>query len=165
MLHLIRLQRMLLNLQKCHINLLYLSGYILADTMSKAHLQYTAEEIPEKELNAQIHVIQENAAATKQKLEEIQNEVRKDFTMIRLAEYITRGWPKKRSGLQEDLKCVCSFREELSVIDGVIYKGERIVMRENQHQCGKVFSSNYINHILEWKKQCGEPDLQYIGRK
>ena len=40
-------------------------------------------------------MIQEDAAAKKQNLEEIQNEVRKDLTMIRLVEYITRGWPKK----------------------------------------------------------------------
>ena len=73
-------------------------------------------------------MIQENAAATKQELEEIQTEVRKDLAMIRPAEYITRGWPKKRSGLQEDLKCFWSCREELSVIDGVIYKGERPVI-------------------------------------
>ena len=98
---------MLLNLQKYDINLSYMPGKesILADTMSRADLQETAEEIPENELNAKIHMIQESAAATKQKLEEIRNEVWKDLAMIRLVEYTTRGWPKKRSGQQEDLKC------------------------------------------------------------
>ena len=44
-----RLQRMLLNLQKYDINMLCFSGKenILADTMSRARLQETAEEIPE----------------------------------------------------------------------------------------------------------------------
>ena len=73
-------------------------------------------------------MIQESAAVTQQKMEEIRHEVRKDTTMLMMVEYITRGWPKKRNGLQEELICYWSFREELSVIDGVIYKGERIVI-------------------------------------
>ena len=42
-----------------------------------------------------------------------------------LLEHITRGWSKKRNGLQEELECFWPFREEISVIDGDMYKGER----------------------------------------
>ena len=159
-----RLQRMLLNLQKYDINLLYLSGkeHVLADTMSRAHLQETAEEIAEKELNAQIHMIKENAAATQQKLEEIQHEVQKDTIMLILVEYINSGWPKKRNGLQEKLKCYWSFREELSVIDGIIYKGEIIVIPSSMRK--GILKQLHKSH-LGVERQSGEPYLQYIGRK
>ena len=60
-----RLQRMLLQLQRYNINLLYKPGrdMIFADTLSRAHLKEDGEEINEEEINAQIHMICSNTAS------------------------------------------------------------------------------------------------------
>ena len=49
-----RLQRMLLSLQKNDIALVYLAGKenILPDTLSRAHVEETTDDIPEEELTA-----------------------------------------------------------------------------------------------------------------
>ena len=54
-----RLQRMLLRLQKYDICIKYKPGteMIIADALSRAHLSDVGEEIPEEELEAQIHRI------------------------------------------------------------------------------------------------------------
>ena len=62
-----RLQRMLLSLQKNGIDFVYLAGKenILADTLSRAHLEETTDDIPKEELTAQVHLVYVNAPATK----------------------------------------------------------------------------------------------------
>ena len=74
-----RLQRMLLSLQKNDIDLVYLAGKenILADTLSREHLEKTTDDIPEEELTTQVHMIYENAPAKKSRLEEIKEETLK----------------------------------------------------------------------------------------
>ena len=58
----LRLQVMLLQLQRCDINLQYKPGkeMLLADTLSRAHLAETAEEISEDDMRAQIHLVTSN---------------------------------------------------------------------------------------------------------
>ena len=103
---------------------MYFSGKenILGDTLSRACLQETAEEIPEKELDAENHMMQENTVAILQKIDETQNGTRKDMIMIMLIKY------GQKNELQKEVKCFWPFREELSLTDGIIYKGERIVI-------------------------------------
>ena len=54
---------------------------ILADTLSRAHLGDTAEEIPDDNLTAQVHMVYTNAAATEEKMEEIKEETSKDIIL------------------------------------------------------------------------------------
>ena len=81
-----RLQRMLLRLQKYDIDLVYLAGKenILADILSPAHLEETTEEIAEEELEAQVHIVYENAPATNAKMKEIREETAKDSSLMEI---------------------------------------------------------------------------------
>ena len=132
-----RLQRMLMSLQKYDINLKYLAGKekILADTLSHAHLEDVTEEIPEEQLVTQVHMVYSNAAATQNKMEEIKMETARDETLMKIKEYIIEGWPNRKEEVSDDMKLYWSYKEELSVISGVIFKGERLVipaaMRKN----------------------------------
>ena len=69
-----RLQRMLIRLRKYDIDLFYKAGkdLTLADTLSRAHIEQTDEEIPEKEMIAQVHMVFNNNCVTDEKLLEIQ---------------------------------------------------------------------------------------------
>ena len=52
----------------------------------------------------------------------------KDNVRQQLMIFITNGWPKQKSDLTGEILSYWSFQEELSVINGTIYKGQRIVI-------------------------------------
>ena len=81
------------SLQKYDIDLVYLSGKenILADTLSRAHLEQMADDIPEEELTAQVHMVSENAPTTKSRLEIIKEETGKDPGLKKVTKCIIRG--------------------------------------------------------------------------
>ena len=108
----------------------YLSGKenILADALSRAHLNETTEDIPEEELAAQVHMIYANAAATKTKLDEIKAETQKDATLMTIHRFIMNGWPKRREDVPDEIKPYWSYKEEMFVINGVMFKGERLII-------------------------------------
>ena len=125
-----RLQRMLLRLQKYDITLTHKPGkeMVLADTLSRAHTEETGEEIPEEEMVAQVHMVYDNSSATDQKLVEIKHETTKDPVLSEIANYVIEGWPNNRQNVPEPLKSFWSYREELSLINGIVFKGQRIVI-------------------------------------
>ena len=94
-----RLQRMLLSLQKYDNDLVYLAGQkkILAETLSRAHLEETTEEIAEGELEAQDHIVYENAPATNVKMKEIREEIAKDSSLMEIVRCYRRMASEKRS--------------------------------------------------------------------
>ena len=71
-----RLQRMLLRLQKYDINLIYKPGKLLkvADTLSRAQLAETAEEISEQDMKSQVHLLYANLPCSSEILEEVSQE-------------------------------------------------------------------------------------------
>ena len=76
-----QLQGMLLDLQKYDIDLVYLAEKenILVDTfLSHTRLEEMTHDIPEEQLTPQVHMVYENALATKSRLEEIKEETPKD---------------------------------------------------------------------------------------
>jgi len=86
-----RLQRMLLALQKYDMDLKYLAGKenILAKNLSRASLEVTTEDIASEELEAQVHMVYENAPATNEKMNEIQEETAKDSCLMKVVRYAT----------------------------------------------------------------------------
>ena len=115
-----RLQRMLLSLQKYDTDLVYLAGKenILADTLSHKHLEETTDDIPE-ELTAQLHMVYE-----------IKEEKAKDPGLKKVMKYIIEGWPNSKDNTPNEAKSYCSFIEELSIINGIVFKGGRLVIPE-----------------------------------
>ena len=100
---------------------------IFADTLSRAHLKENGEEINEEEINAHIHMTC-CITASDEKTRKIQEMTQKYDALQQLKIFITNGWPKQKSDLTGEILSYWSFQEELSVINGTIYKGQRIVI-------------------------------------
>ena len=66
---------------------------------------------------------------TDERLEEIRTSTRDDEVLQQLKEVIQTGWPEKKQELPAVLAPYLSFRDELSVYDGLVFKGERLQMR------------------------------------
>ena len=72
----------------------------------------------------------ENAPATKSRLKEIKEDTAKDPGLKKVTKCIIEGWPNSKDNIPNDAKSHWSFREELSIINGIVFKGERLVIPE-----------------------------------
>jgi transposase InsO family protein len=60
------------------------------------------------------------------KLREIKEETSKDGTMQTLVKIISEGWPSHKDHLPSSLYSLWNYREEITVIEGVVFKGNKI---------------------------------------
>ena len=97
-----RLQRMLLHSQKYDVEIIYKPGkdMIIPDTLSHAYLADTAEEIPEEELNTQIHMVYTKCLALKS-METVKETTETDDVLTDVKESTLRGWSEKMNVPEE----------------------------------------------------------------
>ena len=58
------------------------------------------------------------------RLEEMRNSTHNDAVLQQLNEVIQTGWPEVKEELPAVLAPYFSFRDEMSVYDGLVFKGE-----------------------------------------
>jgi hypothetical protein len=66
-------------------------------------------------------------------IQEIQTHTETDPDLQTLSTIIKNGWPEAKDSIQPQLHCYYPFREELSVQNGIIFKGERVVIPAALH--------------------------------
>ena len=123
-----RLQRMLLRLSKYDLEVKYVGAksVLLADTLSRLVKAGRDPEIPGLDVNiAQVLHIKPSY------LESLQEENKSDETLQNLRNFIMNGWPESMQDLPEKLHPFWCFRDELTVLDGVAFKGNRILVPDN----------------------------------
>ena len=120
-----RLQRILLKLQRYHINLQYKPGKELftADTLSRAHLPNAGDE--DQDLVLCVHQAVMRLPVSDKKLTELRVETSSDRAMAKLTETIQIGWPKHRQSSPKDVReywAVSSLRAKPSLYPQVYVK-------------------------------------------
>ena len=75
-----------------------------------------------------VHHITQYLPASPTKLQQIRDETGKDPTLTLLKEVVLGGWPQKREKFPQSLHDYRNFREELTIRDGLVLKGDRIVI-------------------------------------
>ena len=139
-----RLQRMLLKLQKYNLDIRYKKGkeMYLADTLSRASLSQTENGSSKMKTEQIFHVSQQTKAekevegvnqtsflkVTADRLKQIQQHTAQDMVLQILKTTVLTGWPETRQEVPIAIREFWCFREELTVQNGVIFKGERIVI-------------------------------------
>ena len=80
--------------------------------------------------NVEIHVnmIRDNLPISDDKWVEIQKETQKEDVLVELQHYYTHGWPKDISLCSQTARQYWHYRDEISVIDKVLLKNNRIVI-------------------------------------
>ena len=118
-----RLQALILRLNRYDVDFHYMEGskLFIVGTLSRAYL-----DVPDT------HVRVMKVNALKGELDERINEVREataeDESMQKLLSIIRDGWPDNKNEVPSELKPYFHVRDTLSHQDGVILKGERIVI-------------------------------------
>jgi len=127
-----RLQQMLVQLQNYDIDLYYVPGkdIPLADTLSRKSIpdsqRYTAEG-----LDAHIHTVISNIPVGDQKTEMIRQATEADAQFRVLKNVILEGWPYILKECPKQIVDFWNHRDELTIIDGIILKGNRIVIPQS----------------------------------
>ena len=120
-----RLQRMLLRLQRYDYSINYRPGkeMVLADSLSRLPTcrNGKSEEI---DLSHKVCYIQFSTS----RLQELRDASKQDEELCLLARYITRGFPEKYKDIHQHVRKYWSFRDELSIEDGIVLKGEQVII-------------------------------------
>ncbi|CAC5364689.1 unnamed protein product [Mytilus coruscus] len=132
-----RLQRMLLRLQKYDFSLKYIPGkdLIVTDMLSRAPIKINTNNEVENDIECFVNMVIRNTSMSDRNLEQITEETSKDDTLQRLTRLIIDDWPDEKNEVPKEVFEYWNFRDELSNVNGIILKGEKIIiptsMRKN----------------------------------
>ena len=116
-----------MRLQKYDIDVQYERGskMYIGDMLSRAYLTQKPKDSDED-------FEQVNMASflpiTDERLEEIRRETNKDQSLQILKSVILKGWPEQISTLSPQVLPYFSMRDKLTVQDGIVFRGERVVI-------------------------------------
>ena len=123
-----RLQRLLLRMNNYNVVLQWIPGkeMIFADHLSRNIGSNESNELTCTGLELKIQDIYLNAS--EDKCISLAKESEKDEILIALKNTIMKGWPDKRDKCPQNLRPYWNYRDEMSVLDGLILKGTRIII-------------------------------------
>lgn len=118
-----RLQSMMLRLQAYDLDVCYKPGkeIPIGDTLSRSNLPDVEPDKPSSLVNMIEHM-----AVSKERYTEFQKCTANELN--ELHNIIQKGWPTNKQETPHSIREYWSIRDELSVMDGVIYKGMRIAV-------------------------------------
>lgn len=127
-----RIQRLRMRLMRFHIKeLVHVPGKELyvADTLSRLQplKQHTEETIPENEMNIYIESILQGIPISDQKLQQVKDAQGEDEVCRKIKTFCLEGWPEKFH-LNDAIKPYWSERDELTIVQGILMKSNRIVI-------------------------------------
>lgn len=158
-----RLQRLLLRLQRYDLNVSYTPGkyMFIADALSRAYLkpEFGGEEMIDAQLNAQIHLVMESLPMSDNKCNEFKNATKEDSTLMKLAEYSKCGWPESKRDVPDCIKHYWNFREEIEETQGILFKGNKIIVPEILRQ--EMLSKIHESHLGIEKSKKRARDIMY----
>ena len=146
-----RLQRMLLQLQRYDLEVIYRPGeqQLIADTLSRlpaeraeseelANLevfQLERESIRAEVVAKELNVIEERdfVRVSDQRMEEVEHAAASDEEQRMLAQVIGKGWPAKIQEVSVLIRPYWNFRDTMVVQDGIVYKGSQVVVPKSLH--------------------------------
>ena len=123
-----KLQRLLLKVTQYNFTTIYVkhNGVPVADCLSQnVQVESALEDESINVTVAAISMFQEG------KINQIKHETSKDLTLVKLAKVIQTGWPDQHAEIDPDLHTYWIHHWNLSIMDGVIMNGTRIVIPQS----------------------------------
>ena len=152
-----RLPRMLLQLQKYNLKIVYKPGkeLFIADTLSRAFLPN--EQTPEK--NCDVYAVKQEEyliksieeidtveflPITAELLADLREKTELDECLQKFKHVIRVGWPDTKEEVPSEIRNYFHFKEELTIQDGILFKGNRVIVPTaiRSHMLKKVHSSH-----------------------
>ena len=122
----------MLRVQRYDLEVMYTRGKlpIAADTLSRATDRSKSEKdlVIEKEVSLYVDMVIQCLPISEPRLAEIKSKTSQDETCKMLQKVILEGWPARKSDCDPCLMEYWNVRNELSVQDGIIFKGLNVVI-------------------------------------
>ncbi|XP_062603216.1 uncharacterized protein K02A2.6-like [Saccostrea cucullata] len=124
-----RLQDIMMRYFRYDVEFVFEKGVnlVIADTLSRAFLMTTEGSVDERHRILSVSTLQENDVPDV-RIQEIKDMTAKDSEMQTLADTIANGWPDNKRDLPTSVRHYFDFRDTLSFEDGLILKGEAVVI-------------------------------------
>ena len=125
----LRLQRLLLTLQKYDLKVTYKPGKLmfLADALSRSYLDETQEDlVPEVDVN--VVSLNSHLPLSADRYSELQEHTANDTVLQALHKIVRSGWPESKTDLPDGLSVYWSFRDEITTVDGLLFKGSKLIV-------------------------------------
>ena len=133
-----RLQRMLLKLQKYDITIQFTPGkdVPVADLLSRKNdtkLDSCNQKFPE-EVEYHVHAMYSHVPVADMRLQELHTASKADAQYQLLRKTIEEGWPNDRKGCPKGIAEYWCIKEDLHIVDNLIFKGNRLVIPPNMRK-------------------------------
>ena len=127
-----RLQRLLNRAFQYDFDVEYIKGKmnVVADCLSRLGITKDHIKLPK----VMVHSVSVELPATKEFLDRIRTATQKDREMQLLTQQVKSGWPKKIHEVDDAIKCYWSFQEDITVTDGILVKGHRIIIPRSMRE-------------------------------
>ena len=117
-------------MSRYNVKLEYIQGKtnVIADTLSRMTLNNNISSASHNDTISIVEVLCSNVQISTTGIEKIQQETSKDVTLQHLKRIITYGWPETQRDCLKNLHMFWNYRNELSVENQMVFKGDRIVV-------------------------------------
>lgn len=125
-----RLQRFMLRLIGYNLVVTYKPGkdLYIADALSRAPLTDSVLNDFDNELDLHCNLIRSQITLPKSEMDLIRSESIEDEVFQTIFRYIKEGWPKNKKLVEKNVQPYYPFKDDISEIDGLILKGNRILI-------------------------------------
>jgi len=124
-----RIQKMMLKLQPYEFTVVWKPGKQIpvADALSRYYLpEYGKKLMNDDEMVCQC--ITEIIPFSQPRQKQLREETAKDSVLVKLSDIIMNGWPENKHELPACIHPYWEYRDELTVYDGVVFRGDRVVI-------------------------------------
>ena len=139
----LRLQRLLLTLQKYDLKVTYKPGKLmfLADALSRSYLDETKEDlVPEIDVN--VVSLNSHLPLSADRYSELQEHTANDTVLQALHKVVQSGWPESKTDLPDGLSVYWSFRDEITTVDGLLFKGSKLIVPSQKRMLEDIHDSH-----------------------
>ena len=142
-----RIQRMKHFTQRYDIEVKYKPGkeLLLADALSRNYLSTKENNLHETEIELHAHTLKRNLLITLERKEIFQTETTNDNELQMLIEFINIGWPDNKKSVPDCIKPYYGAADELNVIEGLVFKGNKIVVPKTLTK--EMLKKLHYNHL------------------
>ena len=154
-----RLQRMLFKLTKYDLGVRYVPGkqQVISDCLTRAPLNDN-EQVGGPEDMIGVNLVEELGfeSSTLKKFKDISST---DVSSRVVMDYVFKAWPSEKDQIDELAREYWSFKEELSVEDGLLFKSDRLVVPRPLRE--EVLNEIHGAHMVENKSLCFARDYVF----
>ena len=125
-----RTARLLLKIMDKDIRFFYQNGPTMhiSDALSRLPIHNTKIGNQQEIQGLKVSISEVSPVQSNVSFNQLREHTSRDLVLQQLVEYVMKGWPKMQKDCIEQLRPYHTFKEEISTIDGLLFKGQRLIV-------------------------------------